>query len=259
MTSAAVSSKKALFLIILLVLIIGGPAFSQGLEFADGLRYNDFYAVTVYHSDGESFSLFDAASFEGEIPPWPDNEGNFGAVPGSNPGEGMKYFFWVRRIGPTGAITYPLSFRKILEIEFTGPYGGTVSDLPQQAELIIEEKPREVSVRVSGSKTGNPERFSGWFGIREPPIPSFTPARLTLSDGSIQNVFIKTDGFLGGIDEEFGTYAMLWIQHDEIEKLVFEHNGSFARCPECGSVFYDNLFDICPFDGADLIPPRERQ
>ena len=257
MTSSARSVNLFLFMFLLFVVVLVVPAFSQALEFADGLKYNEFYAVTVYHSNGESFTLFDAASFEGEGLPWPDKQGNFAAVPGSNPGEGMKYFFWVRRVGATGAITYPLSFRKILEIDFTGPYGGTVADPPVKGQLSIAGESSDVSLRVYGEAA--PKRFSGWFGEKDPPVPSFTPARLTLSDGSEQSVLIKTDGFLGGIDEEFGTYAMLWLQHDGIEKLVFNHNGSYARCPECGAVFYDNLFDVCPFDGADLIPQRERQ
>lgn len=254
MTSGAPAPKTVLILSIILGAVFSTTAFTQGIEFADGLFYNDFYAVTVHLSGGESFTLFDAASYEGEAPPWPGNEGNFGAVPGSNPGEEMKYFFWVRRIGDTGAITYPLSFSKILEIEFTGPHGGTVSVLPQEGELIIGEEERKVSVLVSDES----DRFTGWFGFREPHIPSFTPAKLTLTDGTEQDVFVKTDGFLGGIDEEFGTYAMLWIRHDGIERLVFEHNGSYARCPECGAIFFDGRQSICPFDGETLIPPRER-
>lgn len=263
MTSPVRSYKPILIMFVLISVVLVVPVFSQELEFADGLKYNEFYAVTVYHSDGESFTLFDAASFEGEGSPWPDNQGNFADLPGSNPGKDMKYFFWVRRIGATGAITYPLSFRKILQIDFTGPFGGTVSDTPVSGQLTIAGESSDVSVRIissgDGAEDAAPRRFSGWFGKKEPPVPSFTPARLTLSDGTEQNVLIKTDGFLGGIDEEFGTYAMLWIQHDGIEKLVFNHNGSYARCPECGAVFYDNLFDVCPFDGADLIPQRERQ
>ena len=254
MTSGALSNRTVLILTIILGAVSGTPAFSQGIEFADGLLYNDFYAVTIHHSGGKSFTIFDAASFEGEVPPWPDDKGYFGDVPGSNPGEQMKYFFWVRRIGDTGAITYPLSFSKILEIEFTGLHGGTVSDFPREGKLIIGEEERKVNVLVSDTS----ERFSGWFGLREPPIPSFTPARLTLTDGTEQDVFVKTDGFLGGIDEEFGTYAMLWIRHDGIERLVFEHNGTFARCPECGAIFFDGRQSVCPFDGETLIPPRER-
>ncbi|CAD7838587.1 hypothetical protein [Olavius algarvensis spirochete endosymbiont] len=83
-------------------------------------------------------------------------------------------------------------------------------------------------------------------------------ARITLTNGEVQAVFIKTDGFLGGIDEEFGTYGMYWLQNDEVERIVFEHSGSFARCPECGALFYDDRSQICPFDGATLVPSKER-
>lgn len=256
MTSAAAPRITVLFVLLILAGILCSGIFAQGIEFADGLSYNNFYAVTVYHSDGGSYSIFDAASFEGEVPPWPNNEGNFGALPGSNPGAEMKYFFWVRRIGDTGAVTYPLSFSKIQEIRFTGLYGGTVSNLPQEAVITIDNE--DQTAMLYSSAGANSQRFSGWFGNLQPSIPSFKAAEITLTDGTKQNVFVKSDGFLGGIDEEFGTYAMLWIQHDSIERLVFNHSGSYARCPECGAIFFDNRHEQCPFDGETLIPPRER-
>lgn len=256
MTSVAPTRITVLVVLLVFAGALCPGVFAQSVEFADGLSYNNFYAVTVYHSDGGSYTIFDAASFEGEVPPWPDNEGNFGALPGSNPGGEMKYFFWVRRLGDTGAVTYPLAFSKIQEIEFTGLYGGTVSNLPREALLSLDGEDQTVMVYSSGG--ADSQRFSGWYGTRQPPIPSFKGAKITLTDGTVQNVFVKSDGFLGGIDEEFGTYAMLWIQHDSIERLEFNHNGSYARCPECGAIFYDNRYEQCPFDGETLIPPRER-
>lgn len=229
-----------------LVPVLTLPA--QGLEFTDGLVYNDFYAVAVTTVDGDSFTLFDAASFEGDTAPYPDSQGNFGSFSGSAPGEGSKYFFWVRRVGATGAITYPLSFRKIRRIDFTGPYGGTPAEPPSEAVLVLEGTETPVTVRLED------RRFSGWFGKIEPPVPAYTPAQLELTDGTVQSVYVKTDGFLGGIDEEFGTYAMLWLRHDGIQQLVFQHDGTYARCPECGAIFYDERTDVCPFDGTELIP-----
>ncbi|KGM42750.1 hypothetical protein JY97_11795 [Alkalispirochaeta odontotermitis] len=126
----------------------------------------------------------------------------------------------------------------------------------QEAQLSIGGSTKDVWVYLFGQEA--PGRFKGYFGIKEPPIPSFTPARITLTNGEVQAVFIKTDGFLGGIDEEFGTYGMYWLQNDEVERIVFEHSGSFARCPECGALFYDDRSQICPFDGATLVPSKER-
>jgi hypothetical protein len=253
LTSGAVTTKSVLF--ILLAALSPFAAFGQAVTtvtFADGLKYNDFYAVSIEFQDEEPFTIFDAASLEGEVPPWPGQEGAFGALPGSNPGKDMKYFFWIRRLGTTGAITYPLAFSKIASIEFLGAYGGTLSDPPQDARLVIGEDKQEVKVLIRGS------RFSGWIGLKEPPVPSFTPAKLTLTDGSVQDVQVKSDGFLGGIDEEFGTYALLWLAHDGISKLVFNHSGTFARCPECGAIYYDGRNPVCRFDGAQLTPPRQR-
>ena len=251
-------------------------ALSQGLEFADGLKYNNFYAVRIHRVGGEQLTLFDVASYDDDSSPWPELDTGGGsrddltpdglvaaesppvasANTGVPPPTNAKYFFWVRRIGELGAITYPLSFSKIKELEFTDPYGGRVSNPMQEAQLSIGENTKDAWVYIFGQE--GPGRFRGYFGIKEPPIPSFTPARITLSNNEVQAVFVKTDGFLGGIDEEFGTYGLYRLQNDEVEKIVFEHNGSFARCPECGAIFYDDRNSICPFDGATLVPSRER-
>ena len=253
MTPNPMRYAGVLFAIILLCTAGVASAFAQDLEFADGLVYNDFFAVTVSLGDEESFTIFDAAAFEGENPPWPDREGNFGTVPGSSPGNLMSYFLWVRRGGATGEITYPLSFRKIKTIQFIGPYGGTASTRPIAGTLVIDDTESTVSLRRDDT------RFSGWFGPMEPSVPYYTPAVLTLTDDSIQRVWVKTDGFLGGIDEDFGTYAMIWLRHDGVKKLTFRNDGAYARCPECGAIFFDDRSDVCPFDGASLIPSRKQQ
>jgi len=270
------TSKAALrlFPALVLLMLISLSALSQNLEFADGLKYNNFYAVRIHRVGGEQFTLFDVASYDGNSSPWPELEKddgvsssnlalstspesppvasvNTGIPPPANP----KYFFWIRRIGELGAITYPLAFSRIKEIEFTGPHGGRLSNPMREAQLSIDGSTRSVWIYLFDQEA--PERFRGYFGIREPPIPSFTPARITLTNNEVQEVFVKTDGFLGGIDEEFGTYGMYWLQNDEVEKIVFKHNGGFARCPECGAIFYDDR-SVCPFDEATLVPPRER-
>jgi len=264
-----------LVFVLALLLTISLSALPQGLEFSDGLRYNNFYAVRIHRAGGEQFTLFDVASYGGDSSPWPELEIDGGASSdkpasstplesppvasantGAPPPANSKYFFWIRRIGELGAITYPLTFSKIKEIEFIGPHGGRLSNPMREAQLSIDGTTRNVWIYLFGKEA--PERFRGYFGIREPPIPSFTPARITLTNNEVQEVFVKTDGFLGGIDEEFGTYGMYWLQNDEVEKIVFEHNGSFARCPECGAIFYDDR-SICPFDEATLAPARERQ
>ena len=72
MTSGKPTRLAIFILSILIASGFIGSAFSQGIEFADGLVYNNFYTVTVHHSDGENYTIFDAASFEGEVPPWPN-------------------------------------------------------------------------------------------------------------------------------------------------------------------------------------------
>ena len=241
----------------LLLTIAAGGVTAQTVRFADGLTYNNFYAVTVHTDAGESFTLFDAAWFAGETPPWPDAVGSFGNRPGAAP-DRMNYFLWVRRVGDRGALTYPLSFNRIRDIRFLGPYGGIAADVPVTGTLKIEgQEDRDVTLREDG------RRFSGWFfpGELEPPVPSFTPALLTLTDvdeatgeNVRQTVYVQTDGFLGGIDEEFGTYGLLWLQHDGVERLEFRQDGTYERCPLCGSIFFDDRHETCPFDGTPLVP-----
>ena len=125
-------------------------------------------------------------------------------------------------------------------------------DLPRRLKLALRRKNRSIDVVM----TRDEDRIVGWVGEAEPPVPSFAPAQLTLTDGTEQSVYVKTDGFLGGIDEEFGTYAMLWLRQDGVERLEFLHEGSYARCPECGAIFFDDRAGACPFDGTPLVPSR---
>ena len=250
-------SRIHLLLSLLLLFAATRTIAGQSVGFADGLTYNNFYAVTVHTDAGESFTLFDAAWFAGEAPPWPDATGSFGDRPGAAP-DRMNYFMWVRRVGEKGALTYPLSFNKIQDIRFIGPYGGIAADAPVTGTLKTEGmEDREITYREDG------RRLSGWFSPDElePSVPSFTPAVLTLTDvdeatgdNVRQTVYVKTDGFLGGIDEEFGTYGLLWLRHDGVERLEFHHDGTYVRCPLCGSIFFDDRNGTCPFDGTPLVP-----
>ena len=246
-------------LIVMLALAAAAVSGAQSLVFSDGLTYNDFFAVTVHPTEGDPFTLFDAAAYDGENPPWPDSSGSFGTLPASSP-EQMSYFFWVRRMGATGSVTYPLSFSRIREIRFLGPYGGT-ADRPPVAGLLTvdgDSETRDVLIREDD------RRFSGWFAPAEPEpsVPFYTPAVLVLTstdeegNNLEQRVYVKTDGFLGGIDEEFGTYAMLWLRHDGVDRLEFHHDGRYVRCPLCGSIFFDDRHEVCPFDGTELIPQQ---
>ena len=257
MTSFNRGSGSFPMLIVLLLAAAAMDSAGQAVQFADGLTYNSFYAVTVHTDDGDSFTLFDAAYFAGETPPWPDAAGSFGDRPGAAP-DRMNYFMWVRRVGDKGALTYPLSFTKIRDIRFIGPYGGIAADEPVVGTLQVEgQQDRKITLREDG------RRVSGWFfpDQLEPSVPSFTPAVLTLTDvdpttgdNVRQTVYVKTDGFIGGIDEDFGTYGLLWLRHDGVERLEFNHDGTYVRCPLCGSIFFDDRNETCPFDGTPLVP-----
>ncbi len=237
-------------IILCLAVLPAVTAMARNVRFADGLVYNPFYAVRVYTADGTSFTLVDAAAWPGDAPPWPSETGNVNGRPGKPSDKTMFYFFWIRRIGNTGAVTYPLSFDKISEIQLTGPFEES-TDKPQiEGRLTVDEEEFDVYLHMNGA------RFSGWKGSRQPAVPGYTPALVTFTDGTKQKVYLKTDGFLGGIDQEFGSYAMLWLRHDGIEKLEFLNSGTYVRCPQCGTVYYDKRAKTCPFDGADLVAEK---
>ncbi len=247
MTSGYRSQRPGVFYLAVFLGMLALPAGARELSFADGLVYNDFYAVRVHTAAGESFTLFDAASYPGDAPPWPGETGTERGRPGAPRDKTMFYFFWIRRMGDAGAVTYPVEFRKIREIRFAGPFGGEVDNPPVNGTLRIDKDEMDVRLRMEGP------RFSGWTGAgKEPAIPGYTPSVITFTDGKTQSVYLKTDGFLGGIDEEFGSYAMLWLRHDGVDKLEFLHNGTYARCPECGAVYFDERLEDCPFDKARL-------
>ncbi|KGM42751.1 hypothetical protein S1OALGB6SA_1678 [Olavius algarvensis spirochete endosymbiont] len=62
------------FLILALLTMPSISALPQNLDFADGLKYNNFYAVRIYRVGGEQLTLFDVASYDGDSSLWPELE-----------------------------------------------------------------------------------------------------------------------------------------------------------------------------------------
>jgi len=193
-------------LIALLAFLIPFSAHTQSLRFSDNLRYNEYYSTTIETQNGAVYTLIDLSVLDIQA----------ASQPASSTPESM-YFFWVRRLSDTGAVTYPLFFREIASIEFQGSQNG------QQESL----------------------------------VPEFTEVSLTLIDGARQRVHIKTDCFLGGIDEDYNSYVLLWLAHDSITRLEFLHNGSPTTCSQCHAVYYDHRLRQCRFDDTPLIPVEE--
>lgn len=84
------------------------------------------------------------------------------------------------------------------------------------------------------------------------PDDNYTPAVLELSDGSSFEVFVGTSGYFGGYDQDFGSRGRLYLTYNQIHKIEFNHKGSYSRCSYCGTVFFDEGREICPFDGTAL-------
>lgn len=85
------------------------------------------------------------------------------------------------------------------------------------------------------------------------PENDYTPALIELTDGNKYDVFIDTLGYLGGFDQDFGSYGRLFMHYNLIEKITLFQDGSYLVCPHCGTVYYTEE-EICPFDKTPLNP-----
>ncbi|MDC7224371.1 MAG: hypothetical protein PQJ60_11565 [Spirochaetales bacterium] len=86
------------------------------------------------------------------------------------------------------------------------------------------------------------------------PENDFTPARITLTDGSSYDIYLDTLGYLGGFDPAFGSYARLFMHYNRIKRITFLQDGSYFICPHCGTVYYSKEITQCPFDKTPLLP-----
>jgi len=82
----------------------------------------------------------------------------------------------------------------------------------------------------------------------------YTPCTVVLTSGSSFDGFLDTTGYLGGMDEDFGTFARIYLQYNGIRSIEFLHDGTYLRCPFCGALFYERDLTACPFDKTALTP-----
>lgn len=93
--------------------------------------------------------------------------------------------------------------------------------------------------------------FTGEFGT---PEGSFTPATILLTDGSEHSdVFIGTDGYLGGFDEEFASFSRIMLSYNMVKSIEFIVDGTYKICPVCFTLYYDIEIELCPFHKAELL------
>jgi hypothetical protein len=108
----------------------------------------------------------------------------------------------------------------------------------------LAEYPLDLYKVLSFELTGNYEVYPD----------GYTPCRVTLSSGTSFDGFLDTTGYMGGVDEEFGTYVRIYLQYNGIKSISFLHYGTYIRCPLCGDLFYNQTLADCPFDKTPLIP-----
>ncbi|MBB6478836.1 hypothetical protein [Spirochaeta isovalerica] len=84
------------------------------------------------------------------------------------------------------------------------------------------------------------------------PIEGFTAAGMTLTSGEVFNVLVNTNGYIGGIDRDFGVYGEIYMNYNLIQSIEFIHEGTYRECTFCGAVFYDEELEVCPFDQSEL-------
>jgi len=80
----------------------------------------------------------------------------------------------------------------------------------------------------------------------------YTPCRVVLTSGAAFDGFLDTTGYLGGMDEDFGTFARIYLQYNGVKSIEFLHDGTYKRCPFCGALYYENDLAECPFDKTPL-------
>ena len=144
----------------------------------------------------------------------PGEEADFFVAP--NREDRAKYYFWITRGSDAGLATYALDFRKIQSIRF----------LPE------DDSPEDVLPDGGG----------------------YALSEFTLTDGSVFTGWLKTEGFLGGVDEDFGVRVSLNLGFGTLNTIDFRHTGTYSRCPFCGALFYDTESEACPFDTTPLLP-----
>jgi hypothetical protein len=82
----------------------------------------------------------------------------------------------------------------------------------------------------------------------------YTPCRVELTSGSSFEGFLDTSGYIGGVDEDFGLYARVYLQYNGVRSVEFLHDGTYRACPFCGALFYNSELENCPFDKIPLVP-----
>ena len=108
----------------------------------------------------------------------------------------------------------------------------------------LAEYPLDLYKVLSFELTGNYEVYPD----------GYTPCRVVLSSGGVFDGFLDTTGYLGGVDEDFGTYGKIYLQYNGVKSIEFIHDGRYSRCPFCGALYYNLDLTECPFDQTLLTP-----
>lgn len=143
---------------------------------------------------------------------------------------------------------------------------GTLVDLTAAAFHDIEDRMKYFLWIRRGTDSGivtyalelNRIRSITFTDLYGSPDYGFTPAELELTNGSSYEVFVDTNGYLGGFDREFGSYARVFLHYNLVSRITMKQDGSYRLCPHCGTVFYAGEIDVCPFDKTPLILPISR-
>jgi len=96
-------------------------------------------------------------------------------------------------------------------------------------------------------------------GNYEIPPDGYTPCKVELTSGKSFEGFLDTTGYLGGMDQDFGVYARLYLNYNALRSVEFLHDGTYRRCPFCGALFYNLEQDTCPFDQTELVEQHPKE
>jgi hypothetical protein len=124
-------------------------------------------------------------------------------------------------------------------------------------DITINRGEKVVLVRI-GKRTSyvifKEIKYIKFIGQIDIPLKNYRLAVLKLTDGNSLKAYIFfSSKRLHGIDSSLGSSA--GINFEYIKLIEFMHDGTFTKCPLCGTIYHNKTFSKCPFDGTKLIKP----
>lgn len=81
---------------------------------------------------------------------------------------------------------------------------------------------------------------------------NFTRCNLELVTGESYLLYLKTTGYMEGIDEAFASPVTFYLHYNLIESIEFNHDGDYSYCPFCETIYFGSDLERCLYDNTPL-------